>query len=207
VSATAALSGTAFAGDIDGALLQETRTLTGAPLMAAVAPAKDYVGDAEPLEAPDLKVSGPRLQCVPFAREASGLQLWGNASTWWRQAAGKFDRTAAPSEGSVMVMRGYRNTRRGHVAVVRQVLSSRSIIIDHANWLNSGEITVNVPVVDVSPKNDWTQVRVWHIPTHSWGIRVYKVQGFILPSAPEGGGGYDAALISAVFGTSVKEQH
>jgi hypothetical protein len=63
------------------------------------------------------------------------------------------------------------------------VLGARSIIIDHANWLASGEITVNVPVVDVSPKNDWSQVRVWHIPTQTWGRRVYSVQGFILPEA------------------------
>jgi hypothetical protein len=70
-------------------------------------------------------------------------------------------------------------------------LSDRSILVDHANWLNSGEITVNVPVVDVSPNNDWSMVRVWHIPTQTWGVRIYRVQGFILPKPaemPAGGG-------------------
>jgi hypothetical protein len=94
-----------------------------------------------------------------------------------------------PETGAVIVMRGYRNPHRGPVAVVRHVLSERSIIIDHANWLASGEVTVNVPVVDVSPRNDWSQVRVWHIPTQTWGLRVYNVQGFILPGEQPAGGG------------------
>lgn len=47
-----------------------------------------------------------RLQCVPFARRESGVEIYGNANTWWRQAAGVYETTAAPSEGSVMVLRG-----------------------------------------------------------------------------------------------------
>jgi hypothetical protein len=31
-------------------------------------------------------------------------------------------------------------------------------------------------------------VRVWHIPTQTWGVRVYNVQGFILPNAAPGTG-------------------
>lgn len=185
--ALTAASGPAFAGDIDGAPLSESETLTGAPLLAALAPAEAIVEEAQPLAEPAVRRLSARLQCVPFARENSGVEIYGNASTWWRQAAGKFDQTKSPSDGSVMVMRGYRDTSRGHVAVVRHVISERSIIVDHANWLNSGEVTLNVPIVDVSQKGDWTQVRVWHIPTQTWGVRVYTVQGFILPNTTPAG--------------------
>lgn len=190
LGATAALaSSPAFAGDIDGVPVEDSASLQGAPLMAALAPAQAVVDEVEPLEAPAVHRLSARLQCVPYAREESGVTLRGNASTWWQQARGMYVRAKKPDSGSVMVMRGYRNPGRGHVAVVREVLSDRSIIVDHANWLNSGEVTLNVPIVDVSPRNDWTQVRVWHIPTQSWGVRVYNVQGFIIPKAagPSGG--------------------
>ena len=179
----------AWAGDIDGAPIEDTATLTGAPLLAALAPAEAAAEEAVTIEEPRVHRLSARLQCVPYARDMSGVEIRGNAVNWWQSAAGKYDRVKAPEDGSVIVMRGYRNASRGHVAVVRHVLSERSIIIDHANWLNSGEVTVNVPVVDVSPRNDWTQVRVWHIPTQTWGMRVYTVQGFILPDAqgPSGG--------------------
>ncbi|MFY8142871.1 MAG: CHAP domain-containing protein, partial [Caulobacter sp.] len=29
-------------------------------------------------------------QCVPFARLMSGIQIFGDARTWWSQAAGKY---------------------------------------------------------------------------------------------------------------------
>ena len=42
-------------------------------------------------------------QCVPFARAASGIQIYGDAWTWWRQADGRYQRTHAPKVGSVIV--------------------------------------------------------------------------------------------------------
>jgi hypothetical protein len=128
---------------------------------------------------------GPKLQCVPYARDASGVGIWGDAYTWWDKAAGRFGRTSAPEAGSVMVMKSYGNAQRGHVAVVRRVVNDREIVVDHANWLNGGEISLDNPVMDVSEDNDWSEVRVWHAPGGHYGGRVYKVQGFIL--APQGG--------------------
>ena len=78
-------------------------------------------------------------------------------------------------------MRGYNDPGRGHVAVVARIVSSRVILVNHANWLNHGEISLNVPVADVSPNNDWSQVRVWYIPNAQWGARVYQADGFIHP--------------------------
>lgn len=122
-----------------------------------------------------------RLQCVPFARDEAHVEIYGNANTWWAQAeAAGYQRAEKPTEGSVIVLRGYATTTRGHVGVVREVVSDRMIIVDHANWLNGGEITRNVPVRDVSENNDWSQVQVWHVPGRHWGARTYGVQGFIV---------------------------
>lgn len=120
------------------------------------------------------------LQCVPFARAESGVELRGDASTWWRQAKERFETAKTPDEGAVLVLRGYNDPRRGHVAVVKEVVSSRMIIVDHANWLNTGEITRNVPVRDVSVAGDWSRVQVWNVEGQHWGGRAYDVQGFIL---------------------------
>jgi hypothetical protein len=67
------------------------------------------------------------------------------------------------------------------VGVVKDVISDRVILVDHANWLNRGEVTRQVPVRDVSPRGDWSEIQVWHVPGGHWGGRVYKVRGFILP--------------------------
>jgi len=155
-----------------------------AGLAACATPAPiDHVG-VEPerprVDAPPRVLDrAARLQCAPFARHASGIQIYGNANTWWRQAAGRYPRSSLPAPGSVLVMRGYHNPRRGHVAVVTTVVSSRIIRVDQANWLNGGEVTVAVPVMDVSPSNDWSQVRVWHNPSGQWGVRVYGADGCI----------------------------
>lgn len=78
-------------------------------------------------------------------------------------------------------MRGYRDASRGHVAVVTEIVSPRIIRVNQANWLNRGEVTLSVPVMDVSQNNDWTAVRVWYIPNNEWGARTYLADGFIHP--------------------------
>jgi hypothetical protein len=131
--------------------------------------------------APVVDYESAPSECVPFARAASGVQIFGDAVTWWAQADGKYPRSSHPAEGSVFVMRGYNDDKRGHVAVVRQVVSDRMIRIDQANWLHAGEISYNVPVIDVSPDNSWSEVRVWYVPDNHWGGRVYLADGFIHP--------------------------
>lgn len=127
------------------------------------------------------RTSGGPLQCVPFARNTSGIQIFGDANTWWAQAAGRYPRSVSPAPGSVLVMRGYRTASRGHVAYVSEVVNERLLLVDHANWLNGGEVTVGVPVLDVSANNDWSEVRVWHVPGGHWGGRIYQADGFIHP--------------------------
>ena len=134
---------------------------------------------------PRIDESGPRQQCVPYARNRSGIGIWGDAWTWWSKAAGRFGRSHRPESGAVMVMVGYDGADSGHVAVVRRVLNEREIVVDHANWLNHGEVNLDNPVMDVSDDNDWSEVRVWYTPGHHYGGRIYRVAGFILPSGLE----------------------
>ena len=137
----------------------------------------------DPNSPPRVADARANLQCVPFARDRSGVEIYGDANTWWVRAEGRYPRSMLPASGSVLVIRGYYGPGRGHVAVVREVVSARVLHVDHANWLNNGEISVGVPVMDVSPHNDWSQIRVWHIPGGHWGGRVYRVEGFIHPFA------------------------
>jgi hypothetical protein len=176
MGATWAIGGAAHAGELTP--LPESIEVRLEPLAETAA-----LEQAVPT--PKILRTGARIQCVPFARDKSGIDLRGDAKIWWTLAAGKYEREKTPGVGSVMVMRGYAGADRGHVAVVRAMLSDRAIVIDHANWLNQGEITVNVPVKDVSKKGDWSEVRVWHIPSATWGKRVYIAQGFIRPNAKE----------------------
>lgn len=151
-------------------------SVAGAPRRSAIERLPDIRG-----REPQVTDHAANLQCVPFARQVSGVEIYGNANTWWRQAAGRYPRSNSPAFGSVFVMHGYSSSARGHVAVVTHIDSSRLIRVDQANWLNGGEVSRGVPVLDVSPNNDWTEVRVWHIPGGHWGGRVYRADGFIHP--------------------------
>lgn len=137
----------------------------------------------DPSAPPHVADAAANLQCVPFARRESGIEIYGNANTWWTSAAGRYPRSSTPATGSVVVIQGFYGPGRGHVAVVREIVSDRVLRVDHANWLNNGEISVGVPVMDVSPHNDWSEIRVWHIPGQHWGGRIYTVEGFIHPFA------------------------
>ncbi len=154
--------------------------------LAGCAGAPDrYGGAPRPGGTSGTTEQGGPLQCVPYAREKSGILIYGDAYTWWDQAERRYTRGYEPSAGSVMVLYEYAGPRHAHVAVVTRIVSDREIRVDHANWLSNGAIYENNPVLDVSPDNDWSQVRVFNIPAGIWGSRIYPVQGFILPTRPE----------------------
>lgn len=131
------------------------------------------------------------LQCVPFARAESGVDIRGNAKTWWAQAAGSYARGNEPRPGAVMAFAGTRGMPMGHVAVVKKIVGDREILIDHANWspINGrrGQIERDVRVVDVSDAGDWSLVRVWYAPIGDLGLRANPVQGFIYAGGEAGG--------------------
>lgn len=126
--------------------------------------------------------SGAFEQCVPFARQESGIQIRGDARTWWTQAENRYDRGARPSKGSVLVLKPDGRLPSGHVAVVSAIKNSREILVDHANWgwndQTRGRIYRNMPAVDVSSANDWSAVRFKHPDVGDFG-RQYPAYGFI----------------------------
>lgn len=126
-------------------------------------------------------VTGAPLECVPYARARSHIDIYGDAYTWWDQAAGHYTRSSEPQQGAVMVLYGYAGPERAHLAVVRAVVDSRDIRVDHANWLDDGAVYVDDPVEDVSDANDWSQVRVYNQKAGAWGVHIYPVRGFIGP--------------------------
>ncbi|MGE0418308.1 MAG: CHAP domain-containing protein [Acetobacteraceae bacterium] len=130
-------------------------------------------------------VGGPvRVECAPFARALSGVRLSGAAADWWWQADGQYARSNAPRVGSVLVLSRTGRLRSGHVAVVSKVLSSREILVTQANWVRN-RITEDQPVIDVSPGNDWTMVRVWWPPSGQMGVSQFPAHGFILAERPK----------------------
>jgi len=144
----------------------------GAGLVLAVAPLPaaasilDYVG-----------------QCVPFARAASGVQIYGDAWTWWDQADGRYPRGHVPKVGAVVAFARSDKLRLGHVAVVSRVVERRVLMLTHANWSRAdgrrGFVEQDVTLFDVSRDNDWSQVRVWYRGVTGLGGSIYPVHGFI----------------------------
>ena len=122
------------------------------------------------------------MECVPYARRVSGVDLTGDAYLWWGEAAGRYERGSTPAPGSVLSFRSTGRMRLGHVAVVTEVVNQREIVVTKANWggpgFYRGGISTGISVVDVSPNNDWTAVRVALGHTPAYGS-VYPTYGFI----------------------------
>ncbi|MFZ1414830.1 MAG: CHAP domain-containing protein [Defluviicoccus sp.] len=125
------------------------------------------------------------MQCAPFARAVSGVQLRGAAADWWQLSKGRYERGQTPAVGSVLVFRRTARLSDGHVAVVSRVVSDRRILVTHANWVRH-QVSENVPVIDVSAGNDWTRVRVWWPPAGQIGATEYATFGFIAADDPPG---------------------
>ena len=118
-------------------------------------------------------------QCAPFARSVSGIDLHGNANTWWGQAQGRYDRGHTPAAGAVLAFDATARMRVGHVAMVSRVVSDREVLLTHANWSRPGAVETDVRAVDVSAAGDWSLVKVWYGPQGSLGTSAYPTRGFI----------------------------
>lgn len=128
----------------------------------------------------------PYWQCAAFARQFSGIEIRGDAWTWWGQAEGRYERGNRPRVGAVMSFApGSSTMRLGHVATVTRILSSRELTVTHANWSPiggvRGQIERDVLVRDVSEANDWSRVRVWYAPLGELGTTAWPIDGFIYP--------------------------
>lgn len=130
------------------------------------------------------RVASP-LQCVPYARDVSGIDIRGDAHTWWDRAANLYMRGNTPQPGAVLVLGRTKKMTSGHVAVVRGIISNRVIDVTHSNWGNDHKsrsvIYRSMWVEDISTANDWTRVRFWNREENCYGLP-YAARGFIYPS-------------------------
>ena len=131
-------------------------------------------------------------QCVTYARSVSGIQIRGNANTWWGQAAGRYERGHSPKVGAVLAFDATRRMRVGHVATVAEVVSDREVMLNHANWSHPGRAET-ARAIDVSAAGDWTEVRVQY--GSAMGTSTYPTRGFIYA-----GGASRTADVAAVAG-------
>ncbi|MEQ1542337.1 MAG: CHAP domain-containing protein [Novosphingobium sp.] len=167
--------------------------LAGLLLAVAAAPAAadTAIDDSRLVSGGGSSALPPYLQCVPYARQVTGIAIYGDAHTWWGQAEGRYARGYRPKVGAVMAFKPHGNSNLGHVAAISRIVDSRTVLVRHSNWspINGrrGQIEDNVKVVDVSPENDWTEVRVWYAPIGALGGAHWPVQGFIYPGKPAKG--------------------
>lgn len=122
-------------------------------------------------------------ECVPFARTASGIQIYGDAWTWWGQAKGRYQRGQVPKVGAVLAFSKSGRLPLGHVAVVSRIVEKRVLMITHANWSRfngqRGHAEQDVTLFDVSERGDWSLVKVWYRDQKGLGSSVYPAHGFI----------------------------
>lgn len=167
---------------IAAALVATLALSVGSQAHAAAAADADRPSAVEALGAAWKSVNS-NWQCAQFARLFSGIDIRGDAWSWWQKASGRYAKGQTPQAGSVLVFRAAGAMRLGHVAVVSQVLTDRIIQVTHANWSRidgkRGQVEKDVTVVDVSPAGDWSQVKVWYDPNGALGTTVYPTYGFV----------------------------
>lgn len=188
--------------------------ILAAACAAAAAPAgADTVVDSDRVLGGGSASLPPYLQCVPYARQVTGVNIFGDARTWWDQAEGHYARGTRPRVGAVMTFKPYGQMTLGHVAAVSRIIDSRTVLLRHANWspINGrrGQIENDVAAVDVSPDNDWSEVRVWFDPIQDLGTTHWPVQGFIYPTRvkkPETAAGMGLAVADDPIGAIIAQR-
>jgi surface antigen len=143
------------------------------------------------------EVLGYGGQCVPIARKMSGVQIYGDAWTWWDQAAGVYKRGGKAKAGAVLVFRPTGRMKLGHVAVISRVISPTIAMVTHSNWSRiEGEreqVERDVTLVDVSRRHDWSKVRVWYDSVGGLGGSTYPTYGFIYGTPDRSAGSHAQA--------------
>jgi len=170
--------------DIPAPTADEPVTVSAPGSISATIKLSDFATPSLPttvvsqLPQPSVEMPLKKLFCVEYARALTGLAIFGDAKYWWERARNLYARVTTPAEQEVIVFTPSKRLKKGHVAVVSAVISKREIRVEQANWQNHGEIDHATPVMDVSARNDWSEVRVWDTRSMSFG-RVYAVSGFI----------------------------
>ncbi len=131
------------------------------------------------------------LQCVTYVARLIGISHYGDGKTWWtdtRFTTSGYAKNSTPSVGSIIVFDGWGYTDAngefhgniyGHVGIVRQIVNSSEILIDHANWDKKGTIYTGVGVRKAN--GSWSSVNVKATPSSAYGSSAYPVLGFLVP--------------------------
>lgn len=126
-----------------------------------------------------------RIWCVTYVNAVTNFNIQGDAHQWWALAANRYARGPQPAADAVLAFRSTRGMPLGHVALVAKVISPREVLVNQANWVRN-TVTADTRVLDVSPKNDWSQVRVENLDGTFGGV--YPTYGFIYDQAARGQG-------------------
>jgi hypothetical protein len=123
-------------------------------------------------------------QCVPYARRMSGIDLRGDAYSWWDQAgpSQSYSRGQTPRLGAVLVLARTKQMPQGHLSVINRLIDSRHVGVTHSNWgsdRTSRRVVYDSMVAeDLSLSNNWTRVRFWNYDKNCFGFP-YAAKGFI----------------------------
>ncbi len=81
-------------------------------------------------------------ECVPYVRYETGVPIYGDAYTWYGQAASANYATSAtvPRVGSIIVFAVQGGMTSGHVGIVTSI-SGTSLGIRSQNWHNDGKVS------------------------------------------------------------------
>ena len=154
-----------------GTSLQHTQIITVRRLASSFSriASRQYAPSLAPV------VAAERASVRAVRPENSGIELSGNAARGGTTLPACMSGALAPEVGSILNFRARPGTCGwATVAVVTNVISPRHIEIDHANWGAPGRISRNIDVVDVSPSNDWTDVRVALSQSEDYGKRLLR---------------------------------
>ena len=73
--------------------------------------------------------------------------------------------------------------RTGVPPFLSDIVARRKILVTQANWVHH-RVTMDQAVIDVSPDNDWSAVRVFWPPSNAMGAGEYPAYGFIHAKRP-----------------------
>lgn len=124
------------------------------------------------------------IWCVPYVQAITHIDIHADAWQWWSRAAHRYARGKEPAPGAVLTFRPIHRMPLGHVAVVAQIKSPREVLVNQANWVPN-TVTMDTAVIDVSAKNDWSEVRVQNLDGSFGGV--YPTFGFIYDGPPRKG--------------------
>jgi hypothetical protein len=81
-------------------------------------------------DVPTVETPLHHFYCVEYARLRSGLEIFGDAKTWWQRAGSIYAKFTQPATDAVMVFcRQRADCTRGHVAVVARIVSPREMTL------------------------------------------------------------------------------